>query len=138
MAVTSIDNLTSKFISDEPEPQPEPSEPVHLSDIQKTIEQSTVAIAELDNLVTNLDSVLNSPQSEARMEELQGLMAIAEASGQRLLNRGFLLLAAIVILFFGGAVAKSYLTAGTAGKATGGAAGTTNASSSDVRPTTRV
>ncbi len=97
----SVDALATKFERDTPSRD---TPPVELADVQGTIQQTTVAAAELTTLVESVDRVLSATEPDQRLAELEGALALAEASGLRLLNRVFFVGAGLLGILVVGAV----------------------------------
>ena len=88
------------------------AEPVRLSDVQATIEQATLATAQLNQLAESVDRLLNTSGGASRLGEFEGAIAIAEAGGARLINRVFLYAAGLVVVIFVASVLRGRLARG--------------------------
>lgn len=80
------------------------SSPFNILDYARTAERIATMAQELDALVKDAGSTLDSPALEKRMADLGALSDRARADAKSVLNHAFLLLAGLIVLVFGSAL----------------------------------
>src|SRR4029450_11324616 len=107
-ALNTFDGRRKRVGVGEPEPN-SPSKsnsaPFNILDYARTAEQLAVTAKELDVLLRDAGSTLDSPALNKRLEDLRVGAARARADAKSILNHAFLLAAGIVLLSFACALA---------------------------------
>ncbi len=90
-----------------PEPrQGEQREPIDLADVRAIVEQTTLAADGLNTLVQSVDRALAPDDLQVRLTQLDLALSRAEARGQSLIDRTFILAGLLVVLIFAGSMIK--------------------------------
>lgn len=73
-----------------------PSEPMDINDVRAVVEQTTVAVNGLNQLVQSVDRVLAPADMETRLTQLDLMLGRAQTRGQEVVDRAFLLGALLI------------------------------------------
>jgi hypothetical protein len=94
---TSLNTLLAKTESNE---RPQEVEPFEIEQLNATLAETTTAARELNVLVGSLERLI----STERAGDLESMLAVAEATGSRLINRVFLLASLLVVIIVVGSI----------------------------------
>lgn len=101
--ITTFDALMKRFGVGEPStnaPSDTNSPPFNILDYARTAEQLTVLAAQLDALIKDAGSTLDSPALDKRLRDLNAVSERARADAKSVLNHAFLLGAGLILLSF--------------------------------------
>ena len=85
----------------------------------ETLNEASTTARELRDLVTSVDEMLAAPEGDGRVSEIQRVLATAEATGARLINRSFILLAVLVATIIGASILRGLVRRRAASSADG-------------------
>jgi hypothetical protein len=105
--LVTFDALMKRFGVGEPSPEPRTgtnSPPFNVLDYARTAEQIALMALQLEELIREAGSTLDSPALDRRLAELGALSAHAKADAQSVLNHAFLLGAGLIVLAFACAI----------------------------------
>jgi hypothetical protein len=111
--ITAFDALMKRFGVGDPATNAAPdtnSPPFNILDYARTAGQIATMAKELDGLIQNAGSTLDSPALNQRLRELGAIAERAKADAKSVLNHAFLLGAGLVLLTFACALAYRRLT----------------------------
>ena len=81
-------------------------EPIDIADVRAIVEQTTLAANGLNTLVQSIDRALAPDDLQIRLTQLDLALSRAEARGQSLIDRTFILAGLVVVLIFAGSMVK--------------------------------
>jgi hypothetical protein len=113
--ITTFEGLMKRFGVGEPETEPEAapdpdSKPFNILDFATTAERVTAMAKELDVLIKDAGSTLDSPALEKRFQELGAVAARATGDARSLVNYACILGAGLILLTFACALAYRWLS----------------------------
>ena len=99
--MVSVNALAARFVPERPPGwQPEPSEPLDIQEVRGALADVNGLLEKTNGIVRSVDGLMASPNWQERLPQFLQVIGQVENEVEALVNRVFLLAAALLVIFF--------------------------------------